>query len=64
MIDLHLKQITCISFFLCCPTFAIFDAAACDSRYLIDMDAQQHVELVRGASHEVVAAAEVNNPGR
>eukprot|EP00434_Breviolum_minutum_P003511 symbB.v1.2.003087.t1/scaffold174.1/size397799/7 len=26
--------------------------------YLIDMDAQQHVELVRGASHEVVAAAE------
>ena len=28
------------------------------------MDAQQHVELVRGASHEVVAAAEVNNPGR
>ena len=31
-------------------------------RYLIDMDAQQHVELVRGASQEVVAAAEVNNP--
>ena len=49
--------------FLCCPTFAIVDTAR-DSRYLIDMDAQQHVELVRGASHEVVAAAEVNNPGR